>query len=544
MTLMSKSVVELVKSVERGEIGVHAGVQRGFVWKPDKIVKLLDSVYRRYPVGVILLWDVSKLEDVRSVAVTIVEGGVERPRYLVVDGLQRLTSFVLAYRGECRVFSGEGEEGPVYVPKRLLACFDPRTRTIVRGKAIKSCRVCVPIHEILNEKASIFDIAKRYGLSDDEVKAVEKFRGTIASYQVPVYIIEEDITLDDLIEIFNRINSAGTRIEIGHIVLAYLNLIDRELSKRVREYLAKLRREGFPIKVTTINKALSYLATGTTFVNKLRDVISENRDRVKTQLQRGLKLVEKGFENARVLVREQLGISQRRFIAAETPLTALAIIMSRLHERKVSIPPHAREGLAIYFLLATYFGRYTGTTEPKLDEDVREFEKTLEKKGVESAVKALLKKLKDVRGSLEISEHEFKSGKSQKNRMLLYFALYKNGAVDFLRGVKIGPDAKNLTEHHIFPRKLLRDHGYSDAEIDDIANITYILEDSNREIGSKEPAKYLREIDPKILDAHFIPLNQNLWHVNNYREFLEARRRAIVYFVNSVIRQVAEKLGL
>jgi hypothetical protein len=49
----------LFRRVRNGELRIPA-FQRGFVWTEEKILSLLDSVYRGYPIGSLLLWKVSE----------------------------------------------------------------------------------------------------------------------------------------------------------------------------------------------------------------------------------------------------------------------------------------------------------------------------------------------------------------------------------------------------------------------------------------------------------------------------------------------------
>lgn len=89
--------------VERGEICAPRGIQRGFVWTYPKVIELVESLYRRYPIGIITLVELG--EEGRSIATEIIRPirGDVIPRYIVIDGLQRLASLVLIKRGEAEV---------------------------------------------------------------------------------------------------------------------------------------------------------------------------------------------------------------------------------------------------------------------------------------------------------------------------------------------------------------------------------------------------------------------------------------------------------
>ena len=50
------SIITLLNQIKNGEIVLPA-IQRDFVWDEDRIVTLLDSIMRGYPIGIVLLWE-------------------------------------------------------------------------------------------------------------------------------------------------------------------------------------------------------------------------------------------------------------------------------------------------------------------------------------------------------------------------------------------------------------------------------------------------------------------------------------------------------
>jgi hypothetical protein len=83
-------------------------LQRGFVWSPERVRTLFDSLYRRYPIGALLVWKPTwdgpeapfetrpwdlappSPDDGRGVRKTVLE--IEQGSIFVLDGQQRLTS--------------------------------------------------------------------------------------------------------------------------------------------------------------------------------------------------------------------------------------------------------------------------------------------------------------------------------------------------------------------------------------------------------------------------------------------------------------------
>src|SRR6185437_4549450 len=100
------SIFELVNEIDNGEIVLPA-IQRDFVWDEDRIELLFDSLFRGYPVGIVLLWETYQPIQFRTFARDHVPGGIHvfeenktgKCLKLVLDGQQRLNSAHVALRG-------------------------------------------------------------------------------------------------------------------------------------------------------------------------------------------------------------------------------------------------------------------------------------------------------------------------------------------------------------------------------------------------------------------------------------------------------------
>jgi hypothetical protein len=112
-------VRELMDQIVGGQV-VLPEIQRAYVWKGPQVAKLMDSLYRDYPTGQILLWDTDALPVTKNLA------GVRPPALpavgapkIVLDGQQRLTSLFKALTADedpIRVFFNvETEQFQLYL---------------------------------------------------------------------------------------------------------------------------------------------------------------------------------------------------------------------------------------------------------------------------------------------------------------------------------------------------------------------------------------------------------------------------------------------
>src|SRR5262245_20466062 len=97
MAKAEASVEELVSMIERGELRLPE-MQRRYVWRSTRVRDLLDSLYRGYPSGAILLWETDEEVPLQEMAVTQQANPYQSTR-LLLDGQQRLTSLSAVIRG-------------------------------------------------------------------------------------------------------------------------------------------------------------------------------------------------------------------------------------------------------------------------------------------------------------------------------------------------------------------------------------------------------------------------------------------------------------
>jgi len=109
MAKAEATVEELVGMIERGELRLPE-MQRRYVWRSTRVRDLLDSLYRGYPSGAILLWETDEAVPLQEFAVEQQKNPYQSTR-LLLDGQQRLTSLSAVIRGES--VSVRGRKRPV-----------------------------------------------------------------------------------------------------------------------------------------------------------------------------------------------------------------------------------------------------------------------------------------------------------------------------------------------------------------------------------------------------------------------------------------------
>ncbi len=126
----------------------------------------------------------------------------------------------------------------------------------------------------------------------------------------------------------------------------------------------------------------------------------------------------------------------------------------------------------------------------------------------------------------------------------MFVIFRKNNAKDWFTGTvlsstNVGP-SHQLQFHHIFPQAVLKSAGdYTSYEINDIANIAFLSQRANVSILNSPPKTYLKNVTAERLKAQLIPMDETLWDIDNFRKFLEERRKLLSEAINSYLSDLS-----
>jgi len=87
MTLRQVTIAEIIRQAVNGDVNIPE-FQRDFVWDPEKVKRLAESLYRNYPIGSFLMWNSSEYSEPQAAQ------GFPQPIW-IVDGQQRITALCL-----------------------------------------------------------------------------------------------------------------------------------------------------------------------------------------------------------------------------------------------------------------------------------------------------------------------------------------------------------------------------------------------------------------------------------------------------------------
>jgi len=531
------SIARIINSVVNGEYDIPE-FQRSFVWSDHQVRDLLDSLIQGYPIGAFLIWDLTDYEIGKT---TPQEG---RRKEWVVDGQQRITALSILWRKKPYWINNDKWEE--LLRKNKVKVNIRKLKVSLEYPAIKNDPAWVYPHELLGiPEEKIRDYVKEL-LSKLEVPRelyidefvriqynIERIRDALTNTKIP--IIKVSLPLEDVVEVFNRINSKGTRVRTSDITLAYIAAYNPTwVRSKFLKYLEELEEEGYGIEPVQLLRSLIAVGEGKAIVKNVSgDFLRNKNDKLNDafrQLKTSLSILIRMFQ--------EKGLLSFNLVYAKN--TIIPIIY--LHAR---FPRSFNFNKAFhYFLSALAEGRYSGSAETQLQEDINIIK---EANDFDEAIKTLHNSVQplDITSDI-VKESVHYRGIGRFLKLLLYLTVYRNGARDWFTEVRLGWLHDNeinrdftIQVHHFFPRALLKSIGIPTEKIDTVANITFINPGTNRRLRTA-PNVYIKKYKIKTseLKKQLIPTDEELLKIENYDKFLEVRSKLIAKELSNYLRSL------
>jgi hypothetical protein len=557
MSKAEYTVSSLVGMIENGDLQLPE-MQRQYVWTQTKVRDLLDSLYRGYPSGIILAWQVPQGSDVETREFAVAANTTAaKATLLLLDGQQRLTSLSSVLRGE--PVTVKWRKTPVEIlfnldhPDELTfitevnedvendddaedeADLDPmikvnRRAFVVSSNAVLALPNWVKVSDVFTKSDS--DILRKAGLSswddprfDTYTERLKQLRA-IKDYVYRAEILEHDKSYEEVTEIFVRVNSLGAKLRGSDLALAQITARWRGSLELFTNYQKEVRARGFEFDLGVYLRVLVALATGQ---SKFTVVASMSQQR----LESGWERAKKSFDFAIDFALTNVKVDSPALLSSPLLLIATAYWV---HERERNISPQEAADFRRWFLVANAKGRYSrGSSESMLDQDLT----TLRNGGGPSD---LLQRLEQQVGRLDFTPNDLAGRTTSSGVFKTMFLLFRDRkALDWATSLQISPKHSNASDkiefHHIFPKALLKTNRPElvDREINDIANLAFIGSTTNKQISAKTPSTYRSDYPSEALADQLIDFDAWGDAATDYETFVGARRQAIVDALNDFI---------
>jgi hypothetical protein len=333
-----------------------------------------------------------------------------------------------------------------------------------------------------------------------------------------------DKTLDVVVEIFNQVNSGGTKLSKGDLALAKICVDWPEARDTMRAKLSEWAKADYRFTLDWLLRSVNTVLTGEARFQFLHEKTAE-------EVQDGLKRATKHIDTSLNLISGRLGLDHDQVFFGRF---GVPVMVRYLDHRSGPMSERERDKLLFWFLQAGMWGRFSGSTESYIDQDLAALE------GTDDGLDRLLDQLRLWHGGLRVEPGHF-TGWSLGARFypVLYLLTRMGEARDWGTGLPLKANLlgkmSRLEVHHIFPKAQLYKRAYKRPEVNALANFCFLTKDTNLDISDRLPEDYFPKVEaahPGALASQWIPADPALWKIENFRGFLEARKALLAAEVN------------
>ncbi len=568
---------KLIEDIHVGEIGLP-DIQRPFVWPRSKVRDLFDSMYRGFPIGYLLFWENGYADGHRTIGT---DGKQKTPRLLIVDGQQRLTSIYAVLKGVSVV-------NEKFHTENIRIAFHPLDEKFeVSNSAIEKDAEWIPdVSMLWKPETSTYTFIQdflnrlkaRRSVSPDEEKRIPIAIDRLVKLQdYPLTALEVSYSVDEdhVAEIFVRINSKGTPLNQADFILTLMSVFWDEGRKQLENFCRQAKQPisgkpspynhyllPNPDQLLRVSVALGFRRAQLEYVYSLlrgkdlqtKQFSAEQREKqfaILIDAQAYVLDLQNWHEFFKVLKRS--GYSSSQFISSQmTLLYAYALWLIGKRDFHVDLY-RLREIIARWFFMTTLTGRYTGSPESRMEQDLallrdaqtaEDFERVLNQQ-----IEAVL-----TRDYWEVTlPNELVTAAARNTGQFAYYAalclldapvLYSRMKVSALLDPSTKAKKAALERHHLFPQQYLKRIKIGEKRlINQAANYALVEWSDNIKVSDRPPSEYVPELERRfsseeIRNMYYLHALPERWYEMEYLQFLKERQKRMA----EVIREGFEKI--
>ena len=554
----------LLADVRSGKIQLP-DFQRGWVWDDERIVGLLASISRGFPVGAIMTLTAGG--DVKFMPRPIegVSDISQGPQQFLLDGQQRLTSLYqsLLHPGPVDTVDGRKRRFKRWYYVDMLKAVDPTAdredvfisvpedrmirknfgREVDRDLSSPESEYkhhMMPTERLFESMNWLFGYMGYWQSSNtphpegNVVDFCNKFNAQVidqfGNYQLPVITLEKETPKEAVCIVFEKVNTGGVTLNVFELVTATFAADDFRLRDDWAARSARLHgaygvlqgvESGQFLQIVTLlatyDRRKQFLAAGGS--ENQAPGISCKRDSILNlkleEYKRWADRVEAGLKEAARFLNRQF-IFKNRDIPYSTQLVPLAALFVELGDELK--PAKAQAKLERWFWSGVFGEAYGSNTEGRFALDLPQVAEYVRGGSEPTSVmqanfipeRLLTLRTRNSAAYKGLYAFQMKGGAADwRTSQPLTFATWHSEGVDI---------------HHIFPKAWCRSQQIPPRLYDSIINKTPIDATTNRKIGGRAPSDYLRllaqDIDSGLLDRSLVAhwLRPELLRADNFAE--------------------------
>ena len=513
----------ILDHIDNGHIALPE-FQRGYVWNGDQVRGLFNSLYKKHPVGGLLVWCTESTSAVHRGDGQLASGIVK----LLLDGQQRMTSLYGVVRGVPPKFF----DGNTRAFTGLHFNLETETFMFWQPLMMKDDPLWINVTELLKNgnggvATFVTQMSKKQELALKIGDYVSRLSRLLSILDVELHVEEvtgSDKTIDVVVDIFNRVNSGGTKLSKGDLALAKICAGWPEARDTMKTHLSEWEKANFNFNLDWLLRSVNTVVTGEAKFLYLHEKSVK-------EIQDGLSNTKKYIDKTLNFISGRLGLDHDQVFFGRG---AVPVMVHYLHAKSRNMNEVERDKLLFWYVQAAMWGRFSGSTESYIDKDIEALA------GPDGSLDKLLEQLRLWHGGLRAEPGHF-TGWSLGARFypVLYMLTRMGESKDWGTGLPLKASLlgkmSRLEVHHIFPKAQLYKRKFQKSDVNALANFCFLTKDTNLQISDRLPEEYFPEIEsahPGALASQWIPMDQKLWKIDQYKEFMEARKELLATELN------------
>ena len=518
------TIREILDLVPRGQSRVPA-FQRGFVWDPDQVAYLMDSIYKLYPFGSLLLWRTrEQLRHERNLGpFALPDRNPDYPVDYVLDGQQRLTSIF-------GVFQSDIEPDPsipwadvyfdlsadVHAQESQFLALQRDEVDLRRHFPLKTLFNPIPYRRATEQ------------LSDPDVIRIDDMQARFKEARIPYQLLTTEDRARVAI-VFARINRTGVPLDTLQLLTAWTWSEEFDLQREFADLRDDLSRFGFAgvgedsdLILRCCAAVVAADASPTTLIG-LRG----------TDVRARFGEVVNGIMGAIDFLKTNLRVQTLANLPYSTLLVPLSVFFAAPDEQHIRMSDAQRQRLIRWFWRSCFSRRFSSGVLRNLKEDIE-------------AVALLKAGRPNTLGDFPVLiTREFFTQNTFRvntvNTISFVLMLAQRAPLNFISGQPVAlaevlRDYNRSEFHHLFPKSFLTSRGVPSSEQGPLANFAFLSKADNTALGGLAPSVYRARMSPNIdgiLEAALCPAS--LFN-DDYAAFLRERSVLLETVANELVR--------
>lgn len=534
-SVQQQTLEQVLGFIKSGQIAIPE-IQRPFVWKPVQVRDLIDSLYMGYPTGYLIMS--------QSPTMKLKDGTISTGKMIMIDGQQRVTALMTSIVGT-DVMDAEFKKHRIKISFNPLALDEDEEKFKVQTPAVLKDKRWIPdIAEVFRPDFDSFEFVQNYCsintnvLPKDLNKIIMRLI-EIKNRQIGIITLSNEITIDEVTEIFIRINSQGTKLNQADFAMSRMAANEKYGGNSLRKaieyfshlavapewYNDMLKDESF--KQTSYADKMAWLRNDKESIYdpdfndiirvsfmykfgraKMKDLVAllegrnfetrENEERISEET---FELMSKSvleymnqynFTNF-ILAIKSAGFVSEKLINSQMTLDFAYTLYLLLHDDPSIDKGQIKHFVQRWYVLSTLTSRYITSPESVMDYDI----KRIKERGFLSYYNEIEPaELSETFWNIQLPQR-LESASVNSPFLNVFFAAQIFFAEDslFCKGTKIGDLIGIVGDvHHIFPRKYLISNGITEKNrYNQIANFTYLDTTVNKLISDDAPNIYFQK---------------------------------------------------